>query len=88
MAQETLFQDITQSARGLVSVTVTSSTTYSRCRGVYIGTSQSLDFTVDGTNWVTHQGCIAGTYLPLQVIGARKTTGPAAPTAGDVVFWY
>lgn len=72
-----------------LAVSVTANTaTSKRCRGVYIGTSQSLDFSFDGTNWVTFQGCIAGTVLPVQVVGARKTSGSAAPDAGDVVFLY
>lgn len=58
------------------------------CRGVYIGTSQDLDFSVDGTNWVTFQGCVAGSILPISVVAVRKTTGPAAPTSKDVVFLY
>lgn len=62
--------------------------TYGKCRGVWIGTTQSLDFCFDGTNWVTFQGAIAGTVIPIQVVGARKTSGSAAPDAGDVVFLY
>lgn len=58
------------------------------CRGVWIGTSQSLDFSFDGSTWVTFQGALAGTIIPVQVVGARKTAGSAAPTAGDVVFLY
>lgn len=58
------------------------------CRGVYIGTSQDLDFSIDGTTWVTFKGCVAGSILPISVVAARKTTGPAAPTTGDVVFLY
>jgi hypothetical protein len=75
------------SATSGVSVTAATGT-YSRSRGVWIGVSQSLDFTFDGTNWVTFAGCTAGTVLPLQVLGARKTAGSAACDAGDVVFLY
>lgn len=70
-----------------VSITVATADRY-RCRGVWIGTSQSLDFSFDGTTWVTFQGATAGTIIPIQVVGARKTAGAAAPTAGDVVFLY
>lgn len=65
-----------------------SNTTHSRCRGVWIGTTQSLDFSFDGTNWITFQGCTAGSVLPLQIVGARITSGPASPNANDVVFLY
>ena len=72
-----------------VGVSITTNTTvHSRTRGVWIGVSQSLDFSFDGTTWVVFSGCIAGTVLPIQVYGARKTAGSAAPTAGDVVFLY
>ena len=70
-----------------VSVTVATAT-HSRCRAVYIGTSQDLDFSFDGTNWVEFQGAVAGSILPIQVFGARKNSGSAAPDAGDVVFLY
>lgn len=85
---DTIFQDFTYPGIGATSVTVTSTTTLNRSRAVWIGTSQSLDFSFNGTDWVTFQGAVAGTIIPIQVIGARKTTGPAAPTAGDVVFLY
>lgn len=62
--------------------------THAVCRGVWIGTTQSLDFSFDGSAWVTFQGATAGTIIPIQVVGARKTAGSAAPTAGDVVFLY
>ena len=77
----------TASAVGAVSITANTATA-SRCRGVWIGTAQSLDFCFDGVNWVTLQGPIAGTVLPIQVVGARKTAAGAAPDAGDVVFLY
>lgn len=69
------------------SITVATATA-SKCRAVWIGTTQSLDFSFDGSNWVTFQGATAGTVIPIQVVGARKTSGAAAPTAGDVVFLY
>ncbi len=75
-------------ASGAVSVTSTSVTTYSRSRAVWVGTTQSLDFTFDGTNWITFQGATAGSVIPVQVLGARITSGAAAPAAGDVVFLY
>ena len=76
------------SALSCVSVISTSTTIYNRCRGVWIGTSQSLDLSFDGTTWVTFQGATGGTVIPIQVVGARKTAAGAAPTAGDVVFLY
>lgn len=75
------------SAVDAASVTVATATA-ARCRAVWIGTTQSLDFSFDGTTWVTFQGATAGTIIPIQVYGARKTSGAAAPTAGDVVFLY
>jgi len=83
----TFTSDNSAPASRAISV-VLATATYNRSRGVYIGTSQSLDFCFDGSNWVTFQGCGAGSILPLQVVGARKTSGSAAPTAGDVVFLY
>ncbi len=89
MAQNIIIEpNQTVSAYGGVSVTTTSSTTYNRSRGVYIGTSQNLDFSFDGTNWVTFQNLAAGSVIPLQVLAARVTSGPAAPSSGDVVFLY
>jgi hypothetical protein len=78
--------DVVSSWKG-VSITAATATA-DRCRGVWIGTTQSLDFSFDGTTWVTFQGATAGTIIPIQVNGARKTSGAAAPTAGDVVFLY
>lgn len=76
-------------ASGVDALSITVATaTATKCRGVWIGTTQSLDFSFDGTNWVTFQGATAGTVIPVQVVGARKTSGAAAPTAGDVVFLY
>lgn len=62
--------------------------THAKCRGVWIGTTQSLDFSFDGSTWVTFQGATAGTIIPIMVVGARKTAGSAAPTTKDVVFLY
>lgn len=74
---------------GINAVDITVATAdRDRSRGVWIGTTQSLDFSFDGTTWVTFQGCSAGSLIPIQVVGARKTSGSAAPTAGDVVFLY
>lgn len=75
------------SAYEALSVT-DANATHPRCRAVYIGTAQSLDFSLDGTTWVKFQNCVAGTILPIQVVGARKNAGSAAPDAGDVVFLY
>lgn len=75
-----------QPATGFTDVAVT--TAQRRCRAVYIGTSQDLDFSIDGSVWVTFQGCLAGSILPISVVAARKTSGSAAPTTKDVVFLY
>jgi len=78
--------DLASASKG-VSITVATADR-DRCRGVWIGTTQSLDFSFDGTTWVTFQGATAGTVIPVQVVGARKTAAGAAPSAGDVVFLY
>ncbi len=75
------------SARKAVSIIVATADR-ERCRGVWIGTSQSLEFSFDGTNWIIFAGCVAGSLIPIQVVGARITSGAAAPNAGDVVFLY
>jgi len=67
---------------------IAATATAARCRGVWIGTTQSLDFSFDGTTWVTFKSCGAGSLIPIQVVGARKTSGSAAPSDGDVVFLY
>ena len=78
--------EVVSSGKG-VSITAATATA-DRCRGVWVGVTQSLDFSFDGTNWVTFAGATAGTIIPIQVVGARKTSGSAAPDAGDVVFLY
>lgn len=87
MTVRTLKTDIS-AAQGAVSVTSNSLTTYDRCRAVYIGTSQSVDFSFDGSTWVTFQGLVAGTVLNAQVVAARVTSGGGGPAAGDIVFLY
>lgn len=73
---------------GYTAVSITdNATTHSRCRGVWIGTTQNDDFYVNGS-WIAFQGATAGTVIPVQATGARVTSGSAAPTAGDVVFLY
>jgi len=79
--------DEVSSAVRAASITAATAT-YAKCRGVWIGTTQSLDFSFDGTTWVTFQSATAGTVIPIQVVGARKNAGSAAPDAGDVVFLY
>lgn len=80
-------QEITQSANNGVSIVVATADR-PRCRGVYVGVAQSLDFSFDGSTWVLFKGTTAGSVLPIRVVGARKTAGSAAPDAGDVVFLY
>ena len=76
-------------ASGSRAVSITAATALSdRSRGVYVGVTQDLDFCFDGTNWVLFKACAAGAVYPLQVVGARKNSGSAAPDAGDVVFLY
>lgn len=78
----------TVSAHGAVSIT-TNVSTQSNSRAVWIGTTQSIDlYIVDQAAWITFQGATAGTLLPIQASGARKTAGSAAPSAGDIVFLY
>jgi len=87
MANVTIPSDFKGSATSAVDIT-NANATNQICRAVYIGTTQSLDFSFDGTTWVLFQGATAGTILQIQVYGARKTAGAAAPTTGDVVFLY
>lgn len=87
MAQETSPKYDVNSATTAVSVTSAATTIYSRCRGVWVGTTQSIDL-YDGTNWTTFQGATAGTVIPFEATAARITSGGAAPGAGDVVFIY
>lgn len=88
MAQNRQISGATRSGLYAVAITTNSTTAWDRCRGVYIGTSQSLDFTFDGTTWITFAGCVAGTVIPIEVIGARLTAAGANPGATDVVFIY
>jgi hypothetical protein len=76
----------TVSAFSAVSIT-DSATTHLYSRAVWIGTTQSIDLYVVSTGaWVTFQGATAGTIIPVQASGARITSGPASPNAGDIVF--
>ncbi len=77
----------TQPATYAVSVT-SNAATQARCRAVWIGTTQNLDFSFDGSTWIEFQGATAGTIIPIQVVGARITAASANPAAGDVVFLY
>ena len=84
----------TQPADTCISIT-DNATTHAVCRGVAIGTTQSIDLYVQNTlsntvtnGWVTFAGATAGTILPIMAAGARKTSGTAAPSAGDIVFLY
>lgn len=83
--QPILYGD-TVSAFNAVSIT-DNVTTHGYTRAVWVGTTQSIDlFVVQTGAWVTFQGATAGTLIPIQVSGARKTAGSAAPSAGDIVF--
>lgn len=83
--QPILYGD-TVSAFNAVSITDNAST-HGYTRAVWVGTTQSIDlFVVQTGAWVTFQGATAGTLIPIQASGARKTAGSAAPTAGDIVF--
>lgn len=84
---DTSLKDMTQSGRGAVSV-VTSASTLDRSRAVFVGESSNYDFTFDGTNWIKFQGCVAGSMIPIQVLGARYNASGAAPSAGSIVFIY
>ena len=69
-----------------VSIT-NANTTNSKCRAVWIGTTQDLEFYMNGA-WVVFKGASAGSIIPVQATGARIDSGDAAPSAGDVVFLY
>lgn len=91
-ANQPVMRGDTVSAFNAVSIT-DQLTTHGHSRGVWIGTTQSIDLFMvqDGGNtgaWVTFQGATAGTLIPIQAAGARKTSGPASPSAGDIVFLY
>lgn len=88
MAQNKQISGSLRSALYGVSVTSNSLTTYDKCRAVYIGTSQSLDFSFDGSTWITFQGCVAGTTLDIEALACRLTAAGANPNANDVVFLY
>lgn len=84
---DTSLQDELYSAVGGVSV-VTSAATLNRTRAVYVGVAGNYNFTFDGTNWIAFTGCVAGSVLPLQVLGARHNADSSAPDAGDIVALY
>jgi hypothetical protein len=79
-------QDKIDSADSCLSIT-DNSTNHDKCRAVYVGTSQNIDLYVGGA-WVLFQGATAGSELDIKATGARKTSGSAAPSAGDIVFLY
>ncbi len=64
-----------------------NASTHSPSRGVWVGTTQSIDLYVNGS-WILFQGATAGTLIPVQALGARKDAGSAAPSAGDILFLY
>lgn len=70
-----------------VSVTVNTAV-QPMCRAIWIGVAQSLDFTIDGTDWILLKGATAGSIVPINAIGIRKTAAGAANDAGDVLFLY
>ena len=76
----------TQPAYRAVSITNNNSTN-TECRAVYIGVSDNYEFFVDGS-WITFNGCVAGTILPVRSTGARHDSGDSAPDSGDIVFLY
>lgn len=88
MSKFRAFKKGTFAAENAIPVTSNSLAIYERSRAVWIGTSQNLDFSFDGITWITFQGCVAGSILPIQVIGVRITAGGANPTAGDINFLY
>lgn len=86
MGQATASDRLASAING-ISVT-DNAATHAVCRGVWIGTTQSMQFSFDGSTWVTFQGATAGTIIPVMVVGARITSGAAAPASGDIVFLY
>ena len=82
----------TQPSDTCISIT-DNNATHTECRAVFIGTTQSIELYVvtdfAGTyGWVPFISATAGTIIPVMANGARKTSGSAAPTAGDIVFLY
>jgi len=58
------------------------------CRGIYIGVAGDYDFAVNATTWVAFKGCVAGSVIPVQAVGARDNSDESAPAAGEIVFLY
>ena len=85
-------QSDTSPAGAVLSIT-DANATHPECRGVRVGVSQDLDIyaksPVDGSfSWVLFKNATAGEIIPVYATGVRKTAGPAAPDAGDVVMLY
>jgi hypothetical protein len=76
----------TVSAVAAIGVT-DNATSHQVCRGVWIGTTQSIDLYIYGS-WVTFQGATAGEVIPVDATGVRVTSGGGSPSSGDVVFLY
>jgi len=72
-------------AQGASSITVNTADR-PRCKGVFIGVAGDYDFNFNGTDWIAFTGCVAGSVLPISVVGARHNSGGTAPDAGDIVF--
>jgi|TARA_R100001530_G_scaffold3566_10_gene5226 hypothetical protein len=68
------------------AVDITVNTDQPVCNGVYIGTSGTWHFDIDGTE-VVFNLTESGTVLPIRATKAT-TNGTNAPTSGDIVFLY
>ncbi len=75
------------SATSAVSIT-DANATHVRTRAVYVGTTQSIDLSFDGSTWITFKAAVAGMVYAVQVVGARVSSGPSNPASGDIVFLY
>lgn len=78
-------EGVTRNPASFAETISDNATTHTPSRGVYIGVAKDYDFNVGGA-WVGFKGTVAGSIIPIVAVGARVTSGSAAPTAGDIVF--
>jgi hypothetical protein len=95
MSQKCFSEGVSNTQPSDFAVSITdNNATHSQCRGVYVGTTQSIDLYVQNDfsdtsfGWITFSNVNAGSILPIMAKGARKTSDTSAPSAGDVVFLY
>jgi hypothetical protein len=74
-------------AKTAVGCTVATAT-LETSKAVYIGASATYKFYFPSTaTWITFNGCVAGTILPISVKGCTDAAD-GAPGAGVIVFLY